>query len=565
MIPATIATAVAPETIARVTRLFNNTAFDVVTELFQNARRAGALAVAVVIQTGGPDTLLHIADDGHGIADPASIVTLGRSGWSEETRRAEDPAGMGVFSLAGRDVIIRSWSRPDRQGWMAHIPASAWETSRPIAVSPDPIASGTAITVRVPEAWLKSLEADIARAAKYYPLPVTLNGDMLPREDWLKQADHVEEWNGTLIGVFHKHPSHYSSRDGRLNFHGLTIPCDLPHVQEVDRGGHWIARVDIFDAPAIQLVLPARKEVVENDGIAGLRDAVKVAIYRAIEARGTHRLSAHDWREAAALGVSLPEAEPYLFAWTPPTADYHGNHETGERTADPGMVLMPDFEALVAQPAQAAIRAHNAFGGPLVEAQDAFRGYGWYDVLARVEDLRFRVTQGDRTFIVSDAREAPAEADDGWVDTITLEATMSHAGASIEVACDADVAFAPDQWSCNSVEETSIFVRRGTAMTAHGVADLLEAAIFHADEDSDADSYDTQHERFRSDAAGRIIAMMEGDDAALENRIRDLLADHYYLVPKDRTVTVILNRDRLVEVTISERPVVPAEAEAEGA
>lgn len=115
MIPATIATAVAPETIARVTRLFNNTAFDVVTELFQNARRAGALAVAVVIQTGGPDTLLHIADDGHGIADPASVVTLGRSGWSDETRRAEDPAGMGVFSLAGRDVIIRSYSRPDRQ------------------------------------------------------------------------------------------------------------------------------------------------------------------------------------------------------------------------------------------------------------------------------------------------------------------------------------------------------------------------------------------------------------------------------------------------------------------
>lgn len=278
MIPATIATAVAPETIARVTRLFNNTAFDVVTELFQNARRAGALAVAVVIQTGGPDTLLHIADDGHGIADPASVVTLGRSGWSDETRRAEDPAGMGVFSLAGRDVIIRSYSRPDRQGWIAHIPASAWETSRPIAISSDPITSGTAITVRVPEAWLKSLEADIARAAKHYPLPVTLNGDMLPREDWLKDADHVEEWNGTRIGVFHKHPSHYSSRDGRLNFHGLTIPCDLPFVQEVDRGGHWIARVDIFDAPAIQLVLPARKEVVENDGIAGLRDAVTLML-----------------------------------------------------------------------------------------------------------------------------------------------------------------------------------------------------------------------------------------------------------------------------------------------
>ncbi|NJR80712.1 ATP-binding protein [Sphingomonas sp. 36D10-4-7] len=565
MIPATIATAVAPETIARVTRLFNNTAFDVVTELFQNARRAGALAVAVVIQTGGSDTLLHIADDGHGIADPASVVTLGRSGWSEETRRAEDPAGMGVFSLAGRDVIIRSYSRPDRQGWMAHIPASAWETSRPIAISSDPIASGTAITVRVPEAWLKSLEADIARAAKYYPLPVTLNGDMLPREDWLKDADHVEEWNGTRIGVFHKHPSHYSSRDGRLNFHGLTMPCDLPHVQEVDRGGHWIARVDIFDAPAIQLVLPARKEVVENDGIAGLRDAVKIAIYRAIEARGTHRLSAHDWREAAALGIPLPEAEPYLFAWTPPTADYHSSYETGERTADPAMVLMPDFEALVAQPAQAAIRAHNPFGGPLVEAQDAFRGYGWYDVLARVEDLRFRVIQGARSFIVSDAREAPAEAENGWVDAITLEATMSHAGASIEVACDADVAFAPDPWSCNSVEETSIFVRRDSGQTALGVADVFERAVFSSSDDSAADSYDTQQERFQADAAERIIGLLEGDDAALENRIRDKLSGYYFLVPEDRTVTVIVNRDR-VEVTIAQRdPAAPTATDEQGA
>ncbi|MCB8829517.1 hypothetical protein LJD47_31370, partial [Escherichia coli] len=110
--------------------------------------------------------------------------------------------------------------------------------------------------------------------------------------------------------VFHKHPSHYSSRDGRLNFHSLTIPCDLPFVQEVDRGGHWIARVDIFDAPAIQLVLPARKEVVENDGIAGLRDAVKVAIYRAIEARVAQRGAAPVSREAPEVGEWVPEDEP---------------------------------------------------------------------------------------------------------------------------------------------------------------------------------------------------------------------------------------------------------------
>lgn len=564
MIPATIATAVAPETIAKVTRLFNNTAFDVVTELLQNSRRAGASAIAVLIQTGGLDTLLHIIDDGHGIADPASIVTLGRSGWSDETRRMEDPAGMGVFSLAGRDVMVRSFSRPDHQGWMAHIPASAWETSRPIAISPDPISRGTAITIKVPDAWLKTLADDVAKAAKHYPLPVTLNGTALPREDWLQDAVHVEKWNGTRIGVFKKHPSHYGTHDGRLNFHGLTIPCTLPQIQEVDRGAHWIARVDIFDAPQVQLVLPARKEVIENEGLAALRRAVSVEIYRAIAAQGMHRLSAEDWRDARDLGVELPEADAYLFRWVAPAADSSRNYATGERTTGTAMVIMSDFDALVAQPAADAIAAHNPFGGPLVMAEDAFKGYGWYDVLARVDDLRFRVLQGDRDFVVSATLDAPGDAEDGWVDAITLEATMSHAGASIEVSTAADVAFAPDEWTCNSVDQTSIFVRRDSKKTALAVADLFELAAFEPSTDGDADSYDTQQERFQADAAERIIGLLEGDDAALESRIREKLSGHYFMVPADRTVTVVINRDRL-EVQIVERDATPPEAAGEGA
>lgn len=564
MIPATIATAVAPETIAKVTRLFNNTAFDVVTELFQNARRAGALAVAVLIQSGGPDTLLHIIDDGHGIADPTSIVTLGRSGWSDETRRMEDPAGMGVFSLAGRDVMVRSFSRPDRQGWMAHIPASAWETSRPIAISPDPISRGTAITIRVPDSWLKTLADDVAKAAKHYPLPVTLDGKALPREDWLADAVHIEEWNGTRIGVFQKHPSSYSTHDGRLNFHGLTIPCKLPDVQEVDRGHHWIARVDIFDAPQIQLVLPARKEAIENNGLTELRRAVSIAIYRAIAAQGSHRLSAERWREAIDLGVDLPEAAAYLFAWIAPAADSGRNYASGERTTDPAMVVMSDFDALVAQPAAEAIATHNPFGGPLVMAQDAFIGYRWYDVLARVDDLRFRIVQGNLDFVVSATLDAPAEAEDGWVDAITLEATISHAGASIEASTAADVAFAPDEWTCNSVDGTSIFVCRGSSRPSLAVADLFERAAFEPSSDSDADSYDTQLERFQADAAERIIGLLEGDDAALESRIRDKLSGHYFMVPGDRTVTVVINRERL-EVKIVERAAPPTVTNEEGA
>lgn len=112
MLPATIATSVAPETIAKVGRLFNGSVHDVLNELLQNARRAGATTITITTAGNAGDRLLHIVDDGSGIADPAAIVTLGRSGWAAETRNREDPAGMGVFSLAGRDVIIRSWYQP---------------------------------------------------------------------------------------------------------------------------------------------------------------------------------------------------------------------------------------------------------------------------------------------------------------------------------------------------------------------------------------------------------------------------------------------------------------------
>nr|WP_317893934.1 ATP-binding protein [uncultured Sphingomonas sp.] len=545
MIPAMIATAVAPETITKVTRLFNNTAYDVICELFQNARRAGATGIAVAVIPAPDATYLEIVDDGHGIDDPASIVTLGRSGWSDDTRKAEDPAGMGVFSLAGRDVIIRSYSRPDRQGWMAHIPASAWETSRPIAISTDPIALGTSIMVRMPDSWVKTIERDVAAAALHFPVPVTFNGTIQDRKDWLADAAYIENWNGTRIGICKTPAPQHSRHSQRLNFHGVTIPCDLPTLSEVDRGHIWTARIDILNAPSIQLVLPARKEVVENAGIEALRAAVQRALFHAVAAEGTHRLSFENWSKARDLGIALPEAEPYLWTWTAPAADSSRNFDTGGRTSDPAMVLIPDFDALIAQPAERAIVKHNPFGGPLVEAKAAFEGYGWYDCLARVEALGFRVTQGDLVFEITDGEPAPAEAQDGWVDAITLEATIAHAGAYVEVACDADVAFAPSDAHWNSADDTSIFVRRDSGARALDVADLFESAAFCPSDDGDADSYDTQQERFQRFAASRIIGLLEGGDAALASRIRDLLAGHYYLIPADRTVAITVTSTEL--------------------
>lgn len=110
-LPSTIHASVGQSLIGKVSRLFNNSVADVLAELLQNARRAGAHEIDIdVIEADGAKFLV-LRDDGSGIDDPAKILTLGDSGWSRDIARSEDPAGMGVFSLAGRYVEIRSYSR----------------------------------------------------------------------------------------------------------------------------------------------------------------------------------------------------------------------------------------------------------------------------------------------------------------------------------------------------------------------------------------------------------------------------------------------------------------------
>src|SRR3546814_2735974 len=78
-LPSEIRPSVGDELITKVSRLFNGTITDVLNELFQNARRAGAGRIEVHVRDHEGGSSLHIADDGRGVDDPASFVTLGRS------------------------------------------------------------------------------------------------------------------------------------------------------------------------------------------------------------------------------------------------------------------------------------------------------------------------------------------------------------------------------------------------------------------------------------------------------------------------------------------------------
>lgn len=134
--PTTIHTAVGESIIGKVSRWFNGGASDVLTELLQNARRAGATKVHIDQLTEDGQDIVVVRDDGKGIDDPATLLTLGDSGWQEDIARREDPAGMGMFSLAGRQITVRSWSPTADHGWQVTITPDAWESSAPSPSNP---------------------------------------------------------------------------------------------------------------------------------------------------------------------------------------------------------------------------------------------------------------------------------------------------------------------------------------------------------------------------------------------------------------------------------------------
>src|SRR3546814_10916589 len=89
-LPSEILPSVGDELITKVSRLFNGTITDVLNELFQNARRAGAGRIEVHVRDHEGGSSLHIADDGRGVDDPACFFPLGRPGLSAEIAQAEE-------------------------------------------------------------------------------------------------------------------------------------------------------------------------------------------------------------------------------------------------------------------------------------------------------------------------------------------------------------------------------------------------------------------------------------------------------------------------------------------
>jgi len=552
-LPSTIHASVGQSLIGKVSRLFNNGVADVLAELLQNARRAGASEVDIDVIDTEDHKLLVLRDNGSGIDDPAKILTLGDSGWSGDIARSEDPAGMGVFSLAGRHVEIRSYSPTVGMGWRVVIPPEAWESGEPLSIEPCDIGSGTEIRIDMPEAWQRDLPSAASNAARHYPLPVRYRGDRLDREDFLAGACRIEEWQGCRIGIYRDRGSWPTSYP-RINFHGLTVLCQMPSVTEVGVDRCWQVRVDILESAVLHLVLPARKEMVQNAALENLREAAERAIYRTIAERSGHRLAHAQWLRARDLGVDLGEAESWLPAWFPHTAEGIRNHEF-ECVRDVPMILFPEHGPAIEQCAARVLQRGDPLGGTLVSEVTAFAGYRWYDRLPRIANLSFAISTEAGTFRCEDDLVSLPGLVSGRVTSIALDAAVSLPGDGEDAASHvipADVLILPDDgWSCD-LDTVVVLLTQSCTIDPEDLAILLEDACFCAGDDADNDSWETQWREFRMRARQVANTLLLGEDAAILERIRDIVSEEVaWLIPAGRKVT-ILTGEASVELSFAD-------------
>ena len=560
---ATIRARVHQSALKRITKFWASRPIEIFLETLQNSRRAGATRVHVTVEalTKGagrapepsePRLAVTVTDDGAGIEDPAVLLSFGENGWSDDLVAREDAAGMGILSLAHRGCRISSRPRPPGgqvgQGWSVDLAPEHFtgQSSAPVQRDDNaPYPSGTALRFEAAES-AEMIRSALASAARHCPLPVTFEGETLERRAFLDGAVHAEDWNGLVFGVYRDRRQNYLEPD--LNFFGLTVPARLPTAETV-HGANWSVRADVVDCPGLELVLPARREAVENAFTAELRQAARLAIYRAMAADSDPRPAFADWTRARGAGIDLAPPPQVLRPWRPAIADIDDWREP-PKPAPAGrdaLVMVCDPEPPKAQALWRAAE-RSSLAERLCEADRRLEGYEWYDRLDRITGIDAEATADDgktwplRDFPVPERKDAAGAPLPPRPAAIRMALSVRTAGGPDRTFhLPADLAFAGEAWSW--VGDAMPLVTRDSTLEPHLLAELLRLSFFSASDDADADSWSTQAQRFDEDALHIATRLLCSEDSALELSIAETVRrEILHLVPNGRKVEVSILR-----------------------
>ena len=548
-LPKQIKATIHEDAIQRVSRFFDASFKETLNELFQNARRAGASKVDVTIEAGG----VIITDDGLGIAHPGAILAFGLSDWDRDTTRREDPAGMGIYVLAKKtNITITSRHRDAAEAWRVQLGPGHFtgEMAAPVEVlRGDQVLPGTCVSFdeRNPT------QSDVQEAARYCPLPVTLNGEELERRDYLQEAVYREDWRGLRIGVRKGNwPSHGYDN---VNFHGITLYARaLPWIACMESS--WHAFIDVVDCPGLELTLPARKELVQTPFLDEMVQACRAVIYRAmLENPSPVDLPREQYEQAHALGVNMPEARAFLAHWEPEKANsWAGFHTEEPRGPIAGEVLLADTELEIPDQ-QALFRAlqRNRLEDRVWKVEHGMAGYGWYDRLERITDVTVRVEKADGTIInLKEARASQEMPFDEMAHAITIILTLTSQNqeqwtlklASDLVFFDTDLGWFEDN--------NNPIVTKDNGLDVDELTKLLMDSFFSPSDDGESDSYQTQQEEHEEHFVRMARSLLVNKENAVLKAVQSAVGRHVrYELPRGWTASIQIDSDGAVEVSLT--------------
>ncbi len=530
---------VAAEAIEKVGRLFNAAIDDILGELLQNARRAGATKVVIdQIADRRLGKAVRIADNGAGLEDPRSLFSLGQSGWSEALSRSEDAAGMGFFALANRGAAIIAQQKGTADSWLIEASADAFHGKECVNVSPGPL-DHTGVTVIFPETGREDLAAAVRHAARFFPVPVEFNGEDMASSDFLDGAEHIEEWRGIRIGIFGRDPARHNLNNA--NFHGVTLRAPLPTLEESWHRS-WFARIDVVDCAHLKLVLPARKEVVRGAMLDALLDEVNRIYFRLIAAAGPHSLSFSDYQRGRSLGIDLEEAATALRPFSPSFAESDRNETVAPKPVCLNAHIYEGDHPLEEQNVARAFAAWND-APSIFEPNHAYAGYSWYDRLNWITLKNYGMVIGDAAEEIEPEGSFASEMRPDRLE-IVLEVGDATATDIRHLETDLIVA-GPDY---GSLDEVDIHVTRQSMITPPQLQAFLVDALFSPSDDAGDESYEQQLEWFSDEAEDVSINLLQSEaDADLNAIVRAVERELVWRVPKQGSIVIRID-DRRVSV-----------------
>ena len=287
--------------LSKADRLFTGSVDGRIIEILQNARRAGATELRI----SNKDGIVTVVDNGNGIANFQKLLDLGGSGWDEELEQGEDPAGVGLFSLAPKEVEITSDQKKvviNKDGW----------TGKPVKVARiAETVNGTILKFRDEKPWDMEL---VEKHAVFSGVNTIVDGRKCHSMQFcsdqavnhpspgcrIEVVKEISKYHGQWISGWHHNKV-------LVNFHGQVVQMD--YFPGECRHGLTVL-VDLNDQTDIRLMLPARTRLVENVAFERIKTMVETEYYRYFQKQKTHTLYHKQWQRARQLGIVLPEAEP---------------------------------------------------------------------------------------------------------------------------------------------------------------------------------------------------------------------------------------------------------------